>query len=138
MSERERWIVYPLLLLTLGLALRDKFGIAKEVKAHRIVCEELVVMNGDDKPQIVLESTNAGGVVRAINADRSAQLVLGHEENASSLFYETATDSGMLQRVLVGDLRRFSPQHAGKWPLLDPRLKHAAPPAVDPAAKPAD
>jgi len=39
MSERERWIVYPLLFLTLGIALRDKViqPIADEVRCRRLV-----------------------------------------------------------------------------------------------------
>ena len=126
MSERERWIVYPLLLLTLGIALRDKFGIAKEVKAHRVVCEELVVLDDDAGPQVVLESTKAGGVIRAINANHTMQLVLGHEDRASSLFCESATANGVAKRALFGDLRQWTPKKLldwlGEWPLLDPRL----------------
>jgi hypothetical protein len=54
MSERERWIVYPLLFLTLGIALRNqflptrRFGAmdlkAGELTAQKIVCNELAVM----------------------------------------------------------------------------------------------
>ena len=32
MSTRERWIVYPLLFLTLGIALRDKSAIGETVQ----------------------------------------------------------------------------------------------------------
>jgi hypothetical protein len=135
MSDRERWIVYPLLLLTLGLALRDKFGAAKEVRAHRIICEELVVSNEEIGPQVVLESTKSGGVVRTISSDRTMQLVLGHEDNTASLFCETATADGTATRALLGDLRRLNPQRLvrwlGEWPLLDPRLNRIAQPAVD-------
>ena len=138
MSERERWIVYPLLFLTLGIALRDKFGVAKEVRAHRIICEELVVLNEDAGPQVVLDSTKAGGLVRAINADHTMQLVLGHEDRASSVFCESATNDGTATRALFGDLRRITPQRPpqrlGEWPLLDPRLNRIAQPAVDGAA----
>ena len=39
MSERERWIVYPLLFLTMGIALRDKMirPIDDEVRCRRLV-----------------------------------------------------------------------------------------------------
>jgi hypothetical protein len=53
MSDRERWIVYPLLFLTLGVALRNqffptrRFGAvdlrAGELSAQRIRCNQLVV-----------------------------------------------------------------------------------------------
>lgn len=41
MTERERWIVYPLLFLALGAALRDK--LSEHTKTKTIECEELVV-----------------------------------------------------------------------------------------------
>lgn len=40
MTERERWIVYPLLFLALGAALRDK--LIKQTFSERIECELLV------------------------------------------------------------------------------------------------
>jgi hypothetical protein len=36
MSSRERWIVYPLLFMTLGIALRDKI-----IPAHRLQLDEI-------------------------------------------------------------------------------------------------
>ena len=67
MTSRERWIVYPLLFLTLGIALRGKLGAQKrldavqvkagqieagqitafeEIAARKIRCNELEVMHG--------------------------------------------------------------------------------------------
>jgi hypothetical protein len=53
MSNRERWIVYPLVFLTLGIVLRDKFVPqghsaalqfeAGEIAAQSIRCEQLLV-----------------------------------------------------------------------------------------------
>jgi hypothetical protein len=45
MSERERWIVYPLLFLALGASLRDKLG--GRLTAKSIVCQELRI---EDEP----------------------------------------------------------------------------------------
>jgi hypothetical protein len=42
MTERERWIVYPLLFLALGAALRDKLFDRTTTKS--IVCQELMVV----------------------------------------------------------------------------------------------
>jgi len=42
MSERERWVVYPLLFLALGAALRDK--LVDRTTAKSIVCQELLVV----------------------------------------------------------------------------------------------
>lgn len=48
MTERERWIVYPLLFLALGAALRDK--LAKQTRAKQIVCEQLYVVDPQGRP----------------------------------------------------------------------------------------
>jgi hypothetical protein len=45
MSERERWIVYPLLFLALGAALRDK--LFDMTTSKRIICQELMVVDED-------------------------------------------------------------------------------------------
>jgi hypothetical protein len=46
MSERERWVVYPLLFLALGAALRDK--LFDQTTTKSIVCQELTVV--DEEP----------------------------------------------------------------------------------------
>jgi hypothetical protein len=55
MSSRERWTVYPLLFLALGLAVRaaaippERFDAAKvaDLDATRLVCREIVVESND-------------------------------------------------------------------------------------------
>jgi hypothetical protein len=54
MSERERWIVYPLLFLALGAALRDK--LFDRTTSKSIVCEELTVVDAapvGNRPRIL-------------------------------------------------------------------------------------
>jgi hypothetical protein len=46
MTERERWVVYPLLFLALGAALRDK--LVDRTITKSIVCQELTVV--DEEP----------------------------------------------------------------------------------------
>lgn len=86
MSERERWIVYPLLFFALGAALRDKF--TQQVKtdalhAGQITCEKLVVMDSEkpDRPVAILTSNQPQR--GSSNPDRFGVLVLfdsqGHE-----------------------------------------------------------
>jgi hypothetical protein len=45
MTERERWVVYPLLFLALGAALRDK--LVDRTVTKRIECQELSIVDGD-------------------------------------------------------------------------------------------
>jgi len=50
MTSRERWTVYPLLFLAIGLALRAAVlseEAAETLEAPRLVCRELVVTGAD-------------------------------------------------------------------------------------------
>ncbi len=46
MSERERWIIYPLLFFALGAAVRDK--ILHRIDAKEIFCESLRIVDQQD------------------------------------------------------------------------------------------
>jgi len=62
MTSRERWTVYPLLLLAIGLALRagpaDRRPAAGTVSAETVVCKELAIV--DEAGKILV---HAGRVV---------------------------------------------------------------------------
>jgi hypothetical protein len=53
MSTRERWTVYPLLLLAIGLALRagpgDRRPLAGTISGDAVVCKELAIVNEEGK-----------------------------------------------------------------------------------------
>jgi hypothetical protein len=64
MTERERWIVYPLIFFALGAALRDKFlqqVSTKEILCQRlecegpITCEGVVVLDANNKRQPLVQ-----------------------------------------------------------------------------------
>jgi hypothetical protein len=59
MTDRERWTVYPLLFLALGLSLKDK--LTQSVSTKTLVCNELVVYEPNSQKQVRL----AGGQVAA-------------------------------------------------------------------------
>src|SRR5688572_3716032 len=46
MSDRERWVVYPLLFLALGASLRDK--LVDRTTSKSIACQELLIV--DEQP----------------------------------------------------------------------------------------
>ena len=69
MSTRERWIVYPLLFLALGTALRPKLAPtfeasimqitsddvkSRELTADRITCRSLTIVDDQNRPRIEL------------------------------------------------------------------------------------
>ena len=70
MTSRERWTVYPLLLLAIGLAARavaipeERFAAARggELEAARLTCREIVVQADDGTVLIHMGRViNAGG-----------------------------------------------------------------------------
>jgi hypothetical protein len=59
MTERERWIVYPLLFLALGAGLRDK--LFDQTRTKSIECQDLTVAaeDGGGRPPILLTRIRA-------------------------------------------------------------------------------
>ena len=67
MSDRERWIVYPLLFLAIGMSLRDK-----TMPTKRVLTQKLVVLNDNDAPVVEIDATAEGnGAIRARRGDRT-------------------------------------------------------------------
>lgn len=65
MSDRERWIVYPLLLMSLGLALQPKIlQVGKsnfdEVKCQRLECDDIVVKRALVKVELDAQRAKTG------------------------------------------------------------------------------
>lgn len=77
MSERERWIVYPLLFLALGAALRDKLIKKTEsdvVVAQTVECNELRVVN-DSRTQVLAQLR--GGTLKVGNVQANYMIQRG-------------------------------------------------------------
>src|ERR1051325_7588605 len=75
MSSRERWTVYPLLFLTLGITLKDK--VTREISTDRVNCKQLLVTDRLGHPQLALSPTPTGGLVD-IRSRNGQGLLLGH------------------------------------------------------------
>ncbi|MEX0939214.1 MAG: hypothetical protein WDZ59_15235 [Pirellulales bacterium] len=58
MSDRERWIVYPLLFLALGLALRDK--LTQVIQCETLICNRLQIEDRQGQPVLVAEAEYFG------------------------------------------------------------------------------
>jgi hypothetical protein len=85
MSNRERWVVYPLLFLAIGMAWHNDIdfkqtlhdGRALEVELVR--CKELEIVGEDNKPRAKLGTgTNGDAVAEAMTAEGMVALRLGH------------------------------------------------------------
>jgi hypothetical protein len=67
MSDRERWIVYPLLFLAIGMSLRDK-----QFPTKRVLTQKLIVLNDKDESVVEIGATADGnGAIRARRGDRT-------------------------------------------------------------------
>ncbi len=78
MSDRERWIIYPLLFMALGVALRDK--IIKTTASQRIQSESLLVADSTGNTIAVLgherfdRSMTAGKDLLSVDVIRAGQI----------------------------------------------------------------
>ncbi len=87
MSSQERWTVYPLLLLAIGLAVRGNIGLetrvpsltAGGVTADAIVCKEMAIVTDDG--QIIVHAGRVegggGGCIEIHDAEGKDALALG-------------------------------------------------------------
>jgi hypothetical protein len=110
MSERERWIVYPLLMFALGAAIRDK--LMDRVEAKEIRCESLEIVDQQDPGRILARL----GIRRASNTDptqlaaRVGELVL--VDNEGRVACDIATDVHVhAGRVITPQLRIIDPNY---------------------------
>ncbi len=55
MTDRERWIVYPLLFLALGTTLRDKLG-PSTIVCGEVRCERLLIVDAKDRERVKLST----------------------------------------------------------------------------------
>jgi hypothetical protein len=108
MNDRERWTVYPLLILSLGIALRSsgKFGPTKLISCETLMIERpdgtrqmelaalpesngggglLKIVSGDGKSGIELLAVSEGGIVKVIGANGQPQVVLETSQNGGVL-----------------------------------------------------
>lgn len=108
MTNRERWTVYPLLFLAIGLALRavavptDRLS-AGVVEASRIVCGEIVVAAEDGTKLVHIGRVTGGGGGRIeVNDGEGVEAIaIGTVPQSRDGFVEFFNGDGQL----VGRLR---------------------------------
>jgi hypothetical protein len=125
MSDRERWIIYPLVFLTLGIALRNqflptrRFGAvdlkAGEITAQKILCNDLVVYQKGECKQLQFGEAlgkhirvdglaecvllQAGEAVchafLVLDTDGKPVVMAGPDKNSQAGFIQTMNPNGM-------------------------------------------
>ena len=96
MTNRERWIVYPLLFLTLGLGMRDKVAPpsprfmrpgmnAMNVRCVHLECQDLTVTGPNGEKRIRMGVTsNQAGQMEVYGSDQSMVMVAGADNTGQS------------------------------------------------------
>jgi hypothetical protein len=93
MSTRERWIVYPLLFLALGAALRDK--VIAKIEIPRLKCGQLEV-DGPARCELVECRQSVCGGLAVIGPDGQPAVVAGVNPQAgNSGFIETRSANNL-------------------------------------------
>jgi hypothetical protein len=102
MSDRERWTVYPLLFLALGLAMRAVLvppAEMGELDVVRLLCREIVVKDGEGRVMLHLgRVAEGGGRIEINDAEGDARMSLGSCPPQPSAAIEFAGDDGEVIR----------------------------------------
>jgi hypothetical protein len=156
MTERERWIVYPLLFLALGAALRDK--LSEKTISKVILCQELLVTGegGAGREGEVLVHMGAVGRTSAdsplvgqitVNGfiqatEMHADAVLAAKVNADNYFFRQLPFGqlllGDILRVLQHQAASAAASAAGSNTSPAPPPRQPTPPAAETPADDAD
>jgi len=114
MSNRERWVVYPLLFLAICLGAKDHFPgmqsselitrevkcdvlTAKVIKGESITCNNMQANSAKGEPQIVLGQGKDGGQLVVYGPDEKPAIVLGVIKDAGAL--EASDFGGAMLRL---------------------------------------
>jgi hypothetical protein len=124
MNERERWIVYPLLFLALGAALRDK--LFDQTRTKSLECQELTVSaeNGGGQPPVALAR------IGAIDRSPTDKTPAGQMLLNGQLFVESIRASAVYADKIYAD------NYVYKGVPFAPTILRALPGMVRPAAPP--
>lgn len=127
MTDRERWIVYPLLFLALGAALRDK--IDKQTQAKQIICEQLLLVDNEGRPAAAI----TGSELRFDLAGLGNGHIVANKVDSLGMFQRGLPVIAMApqQGMLLQQLMQLLP-HLQLTPVL-PQLRSPLPaPGQDP------
>jgi len=124
MTSRERWTVYPLILLALGVAVRDKFWPASMVRARSLVVESLQAKEVAIPGRLVCVEASAQ---KMTSAELKAQQVLADHMQAVGM--TLAGPDGVVRACLLAELA-----HGGQLVLYNREGKPVLLLGVEPAS----
>ncbi len=125
MTDRERWTVYPLLFLALGITVKDK--LVRSVDLETVRCNTLKVTDRGGKERVEISSNPAGGFIQ-FDGDRDVRrLFVGYVNNLAGMIF--LDPQGKARPWVV--IPTVGPHNA--LPNVPAELKATGPePAIDP------
>ncbi|HEY2881470.1 MAG TPA: hypothetical protein VGJ15_03540 [Pirellulales bacterium] len=110
MSDRERWIVYPLLFLAIGLAMNS--NIERQVASQEnrstdadiVKCKTLEIIGpeGSSNPQARLSAGPSGAMLSLFDRDGQSVIRLGHDEGLCKLIAKASNKGEISNLPLFG------------------------------------
>jgi hypothetical protein len=97
MNDRERWTVYPLLFLTLGIAVKDK--IVRLTDADTVNCQRLIVHDRQNRPQVIIASTPDGGLLTDAETIACRRLIVQDEHGRRQVVIGSTSAGGVLRTI---------------------------------------
>ncbi len=70
MSNRERWVVYPLIFFAFLMGARDKFFPPEQLACTAVTCKRLTIVASDGKPAVRIAATEDDAGMIAVYACR--------------------------------------------------------------------
>ena len=139
MSDRERWIVYPLLFLAIGFSIRTGVQIDEEHDAHKhaesdiLRCRGLEVVDAAGQTKWIIGTTKTGEGLLELSGDEgklAARLTSNPTGALLSLFNRTGELALQLgyesQQIMMIISNRLAPQYqVFRLPILPPRARDA-------------
>ena len=114
MSTRERWIVYPLLFMTLGIALRDKVITPNRLAVGTVVCNRLQSNRAECHTLLVNDPAGRPVVVAGTDANTGAGIIETFTARGIPQVRLFSTDTGGM--LTTFELKRSVPQRPKKPP----------------------
>jgi hypothetical protein len=116
MSDRERWVLYPLLCLALGAGLWNKLAPPVQLEASQVKCRELVIVDENEQRKVLLTSGSEGGAIVIWNATDDVMLTIGHQGPLSGMLMVDPKTNDILRRSQMIQPSRQSGTPAAKPP----------------------
>jgi len=105
MSTRERWVVYPLLFLALGIAMRDKVLPPKTLRAGSVVCDRVACNRVESRALVIQGPKGKPVLIAGTDAKNNAGTLETFTENGIPQVRLLSTDTGGMVNTIG---------HAGK------------------------